>query len=85
MYIFVKLGQNIPVFKIVVYLEVRKMPKNNKLVAAGSNSVLDSMKAEIASEFGVNLGPETTARQNGSVGGEITKRLVSKALGQSVK
>jgi len=61
------------------------MPKNNKLVAAGSNSVLDSMKAEIASEFGVNLGPETTARQNGSVGGEITKRLVSKALGQSVK
>ncbi|GFI42265.1 small, acid-soluble spore protein A [Thomasclavelia cocleata] len=34
------------------------------------------MKYEIANEFGVNLGPDTTARENGSVGGEITKRLV---------
>ena len=30
---------------------------------------------------GVNLGPDTTARANGSVGGEITKRLVE--MGQS--
>jgi Small, acid-soluble spore proteins, alpha/beta type len=37
------------------------------------------MKYEIAREFGVNLGPDTTSRQNGSVGGEITKRLVSLA------
>jgi len=37
------------------------------------------MKYEIASEFGVNLGAETTARDNGSVGGEITKRLVQMA------
>ena len=28
---------------------------------------------------GVNLGPDATARQNGSVGGEITRRLVSMA------
>ena len=35
-----------------------------------------TMKYEIANEFGVNLGPDTTARANGSVGGEITKRLV---------
>ena len=44
------------------------------------------MKAEIANEFGVQLGPDTTARQNGSVGGEITKRLVAMAqqqLGQT--
>ena len=34
------------------------------------------MKYEIASEFGVNLGPDATSRANGSVGGEITKRLV---------
>ena len=27
-------------------------------------------------EFGVNLGPDATSRANGSVGGEITKRLV---------
>lgn len=39
-----------------------------------------SMKAEIANEFGVQLGADATARQNGSVGGEITKRLVSQAL-----
>ena len=41
-----------------------------------------NMKAEIANEFGVDLGPEASSRQNGSVGGEITKRLVSQALDQ---
>ncbi|BAU28241.1 small acid-soluble spore protein A (major alpha-type SASP) [Aneurinibacillus soli] len=46
---------------------------NNELVAP---QALDMMKYEIASEFGVQLGPDTTSRQNGSVGGEITKRLV---------
>ncbi|WP_243526829.1 alpha/beta-type small acid-soluble spore protein [Bacillus pseudomycoides] len=35
------------------------------------------MKYEIAQEFGVQLGPDTTSRANGSVGGEITKRLVA--------
>ena len=40
------------------------------------------MKYEIANEFGVNLGPDTTARANGSVGGEITKRLVAKGQSQ---
>ena len=39
------------------------------------------MKYEIANEFGVNLGPDATSRANGSVGGEITKRLVK--LGES--
>ena len=47
-----------------------------------ANSKLDSMKTEIANEFGVQLGADTTARQNGSVGGEITKRLVSQSLGK---
>lgn len=51
---------------------------NQKLIPNASNS-LDQMKYEIASEFGVNLGPDTTSRQNGSVGGEITKRLVAYA------
>ena len=41
----------------------------------------ERMKYEIANEFGVNLGPDTTSRANGSVGGEITKRLVQ--LGQN--
>ncbi|MBQ2891699.1 MAG: alpha/beta-type small acid-soluble spore protein [Bacilli bacterium] len=40
------------------------------------------MKYEIANELGVNLGPDATARQNGSVGGEMTKRLVSMAKSQ---
>lgn len=54
----------------------------NKLVVAGAQSALDSMKQEIASEFGVTLGPDATARANGSVGGEITKRLVKMAESQ---
>ncbi|MCC9021696.1 alpha/beta-type small acid-soluble spore protein [Bacillus nakamurai] len=49
---------------------------NNELVVPQAASAIEQMKYEIASEFGVNLGPETTSRANGSVGGEITKRLV---------
>lgn len=52
---------------------------SNQLVVPGAQQALDSMKYEIASEFGVNLGPDATARANGSVGGEITKRLVQMA------
>ncbi|SDX92846.1 Small, acid-soluble spore protein, alpha/beta type [Thermoactinomyces sp. DSM 45892] len=37
---------------------------------------LDQMKNEIASEFGVQLGADTASRENGYVGGEITRRLV---------
>lgn len=47
-----------------------------KLAVPGAKQAIDKMKYEIASELGVNLGPDTTSRQNGSVGGEITKRLV---------
>lgn len=49
---------------------------NQKLIPQASQA-LDQMKFEIAAEFGVILGPDTTSRQNGSVGGEITKRLVT--------
>lgn len=51
----------------------------NNLIVPGAQQALDQMKYEIASEFGVQLGPDTTSRQNGSVGGEITKRLVQMA------
>jgi proteasome assembly chaperone (PAC2) family protein len=51
----------------------------NKLVVPGAQNAINQMKYEIASEFGVQLGPDATARQNGSVGGEITKRLVKMA------
>ena len=50
--------------------------KTTKMVVPGAKQAIDRMKYEIANEFGVNLGPDTTARANGSVGGEITKRLV---------
>ena len=46
----------------------------NKLVVPGAQAAIDNMKAEIANELGVQLGADATARQNGSVGGEITKR-----------
>ncbi|MBT2688234.1 alpha/beta-type small acid-soluble spore protein [Bacillus sp. ISL-47] len=51
----------------------------NKLLVPGAENVLDQMKQEIANEFGVQLGADTTARANGSVGGEMTKRLVAMA------
>jgi hypothetical protein len=52
---------------------------SNQLVAPGAQQAIDQMKVEIASEFGVQLGADATARANGSVGGEITKRLVQMA------
>ncbi|MGS2778438.1 small, acid-soluble spore protein, alpha/beta type [Robertmurraya sp. GLU-23] len=52
---------------------------NNQLLVPAAEQVLEQMKFEIAQEFGVQLGAETSARANGSVGGEITKRLVRMA------
>jgi len=52
---------------------------SNQLVVPGAQQALDQMKTEIAQEFGVQLGPDSTSRSNGSVGGEITKRLVHSA------
>ncbi len=48
----------------------------NKFVVPGSKNAIENMKYEIAKEFGITLGAETSSRLNGSVGGEITKRLV---------
>ncbi|MEK4229708.1 alpha/beta-type small acid-soluble spore protein [Solibacillus sp. FSL H8-0538] len=53
---------------------------SNKLAVPGVQQAVDQMKYEIAQEFGVNLGPDSSARSNGSVGGEITKRLVQMAM-----
>lgn len=49
---------------------------NNKLVVPGSKKALESLKYEIARELGIELGADQTARLNGTVGGEMTKRLV---------
>lgn len=54
----------------------------NKLVVPGAKQAIERMKYEIANEFGVNLGADATSRANGSVGGEITRRLVQNGLNQ---
>ncbi|WIT25901.1 hypothetical protein [Bacillus phage SPO1L1] len=54
----------------------------NQLVVPEAEHAMDRMKQEIASEFGVNLGADATARQNGSVGGEMTKRMIALAQQQ---
>lgn len=49
---------------------------SNKLVVSGSKQAIENMKYEIARELGITLGPDTSSRLNGTVGGEITRRLV---------
>lgn len=49
---------------------------NNKLVVPGSRQAIQNLKYEIANELGITLGADTTSRLNGTVGGEMTRRLV---------
>jgi hypothetical protein len=51
--------------------------KSNKLVVPGSKQALENLKYEIASELGIRLGADTSSRLNGTVGGEMTRRLVN--------
>ena len=55
---------------------------NSKLYVPGAKQAIEKMKYEIANEFGVNLGPDSTSRANGTVGGEITRRLVQNGMNQ---
>jgi hypothetical protein len=64
------------------YCRGDKMANNNHLLIPNIDLVLDEMKQEIAQEFGVQLGADTTSRANGSVGGEMVKRLVAMAQEQ---
>ena len=48
----------------------------NKLVVNGSSDAINNLKYEIARELGIKLGADTSSRLNGTVGGEMTKRLV---------
>jgi small acid-soluble spore protein B (major beta-type SASP) len=54
----------------------------NQLVVPQAEQMIELMKQEIAQEFGITLGADATARENGKVGGEITKRLVAMAQEQ---
>ena len=61
----------------------RRRNASMKMKAPGAKKSVDNMKYEIASEFGVNLGPNASIRDNGMVGGEITKRLVENSMNRS--
>ncbi len=58
------------------------MARNKTLVPEAKNS-LDIMKYEIANEMGVDLkegyNGDLTSKQNGSVGGEMVKRMIKRA------
>lgn len=58
------------------------MTNQNKLLVPQSESLLEQMKMEIAQEFGIELGANTSARDNGRIGGEMTKRLIKYAQEQ---
>ena len=48
----------------------------NNPAVQGADQALDQFKYEIANELGVQLGGDRTSRENGRVGGEMTKRLI---------
>jgi len=41
-----------------------------------SSQQLDQFKYEVANEMGLQLGGDRTSRENGSVGGQMTKRMI---------
>ena len=53
------------------------MSSNQKLVVPGAKQAIENLKYEVARELGIQLGADTTSRLNGTVGGEMTKRLVN--------
>lgn len=59
------------------------MARSNKTLVPEAKNALENMKYEVANQMGVGLkqgyNGDLTSRQNGSVGGEMTKRLVQQA------
>ena len=51
--------------------------QSNKLIVTGSKQALENLKYEISNELGIQLGADTSSRLNGTVGGEMNKRLVN--------
>lgn len=57
--------------------------RSNRTLVPEAQQALDSLKNEIASQLGVDYNYEQadkgmlTARQNGSVGGEMVKRMIA--------
>ena len=49
---------------------------SNNPAIQGSGKGLDQLKNEIANEIGATLGGDRTSRENGTVGGYMTQRMV---------
>lgn len=49
---------------------------SNNPAVQGAEGALDQFKWEVANQLGVSLGGDRTSRENGRVGGEMTKRLI---------
>ncbi|MGW5955088.1 small, acid-soluble spore protein, alpha/beta type [Bacillus mycoides] len=62
----------------------RHESNTNEVLISATASAIEQMMYEIARELGVTLGPDTSARANRSVNGEITKRLVRMAEEQLI-
>ncbi|MCM8711725.1 alpha/beta-type small acid-soluble spore protein [Clostridium sp. SYSU_GA19001] len=56
------------------------MSRNNRILVPQAKASLDKFKMEAAREVGVNLkegyNGDLTARENGSVGGQMVKKMV---------
>ena len=61
----------------------KKQNSSMKVRVPGSKDSIEKMKYEIANEFGVNLGANASSRDNGIVGGEMTKRLIENGMTKS--
>jgi hypothetical protein len=57
--------------------QIQRGNNSNEILVPSAAAAIEQMKRDIAREFGVTLGPDATARANGSVGGEMTRRLVA--------
>lgn len=48
----------------------------NTLAVPQAAQALDQLKAEVASELGIEVGAEQSSRANGAVGGQMVKRMI---------
>ena len=48
----------------------------NTPATQGASQQLDQFKYEVANEMGLQLGGDRTSRENGSVGGQMTKQMI---------
>ena len=60
------------------YNQKNQSNSNNNKKSTNDKRFYDAYKTEVANEMGIELGPDSTARANGSVGGQMTKELVAR-------